>query len=193
MPSKQGKNQEIRNILAVLATAVISAILLVSFFLYSYGPSGRYEARNALLEPSIMDQINYQDMHPGTGRKVRFYFDHIEFSSSDVKNGKANTSNIPLEIYQEFYQIVSSEYSLHDINHEIEGYFFKPPYSVLTIHMRTNEGGLGSGKVFQVVQFVPEDYFRVQLHGSDQAEWAYFYQRGLYRKMIDLFSNSPKL
>jgi len=193
MPGKREKNQEIRNFLTVLATAVISAILLVSFFLYSYSPSGRYEARNTLLDPSIMDQINYQDMHPGTGRRVRFYFDHIEFSSSDLKNGKAKASNIPLEAYREFYQMVSSEYSLNSINHEVEDYFFKLPYTVLTIHMQTSEGGQESGKVFQVVQFVPEDYFRVQLHGSDRAEWAYFYQQGLYRKMIDLFSNSPKL
>ena len=85
------KNHDIRNILAVLGAAVICAGLLASVFLYYYGPSGRYLAGHTLLDPTIMEQINYQDKHPRQEKSIHFIFDHIEFSYFDPQK-ESNTS-----------------------------------------------------------------------------------------------------
>lgn len=188
------KNRDIRNILAVLGAAVLCAGLLASVFLYYYNPSGQYLAGHALLDPTIIEEINYQDQHPGTGRKVRFSFDHIEFSYFNPQKGAIRIPVISLDDYQKFYKMVAFEKSLKETHQNIQDLFFKSQPSLLTINMHTTERNeKGLTKVFQVVQFVPEDYFRVQLHEKNEGEWAYFYQSGLYQEIMRLFTPSNNL
>jgi hypothetical protein len=183
------RNRDIRNILAVLGAAVICAILLASVFLYYYGPSGRYLAGNTLLDPSIMDQINYQDQHPRTGKKVHFSFDRIEFSYFDPQKRQMHIFPISVDNYQNFYKRIASEKSLLEVTQNIQQFFLQSHPALLTISMRSREGSEnGAAKVFQVVQFIPEDYFRVQLHEKNEGEWAYFYRPGLYQEIIGLFT-----
>lgn len=188
------RNRDIRNILAVLGAAVICAALLASVFLYYYSPSGQYFAGYTLLDPAIIEQINYQDQHPRSGKKVRFAFDHIEFSYFDSQKGQVRLSPIPLETYKEFYHMVASEKSLRNLNEKILDLFLKSRPCLLTISMRTKEGSENAvTKIFQVVQFVQEDYFRVQLHEKNEGEWAYFYRPGLYHDVMHLFTHSTNL
>lgn len=191
--NKSHKNREIGNILSVLGAAVLCAGLLASIFLYYYSPSGRYLAGNTLLDPTIIEQIHYQDQHPRTGKNVRFIFDHMEFSYFDPQKGQMQISFIPLEVYQKFYTMVTSEKSLEETTHNIQDLFLKSRPSLLTISMRTKEGAENESKIFQVVQFVQEDYFRVQLHEKNDGEWAYFYHSGLYQKIMRLFTHSANL
>lgn len=188
------RNRDILNIFFVLGTAIVCAGLLASVFLYYYSPSGQYLAGHTLLDPSIMEQINFQDLQPETKRKERFSFDHIEFSHANSQKSQEHFSSIPLEAYQRFYTMVAMEKSLKEANQEIQDYFIKSQPSLLTIHMRTKEGNHpGINKVFQIVQFVPEDYFRVQLHEKNEGEWAYYYQPGLYQKIMHLFTTRANL
>lgn len=182
------KNPDIRNILVVLVAAVIGAGLLSSIFLYYYGPFGRYLAGNTLLDPSIIEQINYQDQHPRTGKKVRFAFDRIEFSYFDTQMKQMHTFPISLEIYHHFYKKITSVKSLLEINQKTQNLFLQSYPALLTISMQSKESAEnGAAKVFQIVQFIPEDYFRVQLHEKNE-EWAYFYQAGIYQDIIYLFT-----
>jgi hypothetical protein len=182
------RNRDIRNILSVLVAAVICAGLLATLFLYYYGPSGRYLAGHALLDPMILEKINYQEQHPSTGKKVHLAFDHIEFSYFDPLKGQTRIHSLPIEAYQNFYNLVASEKSLEEVTKETLDLFLRSHPSVLSIRMRTVEGSENlSATVFQVVQFVQEDYFRVQLHEKEEGEWAYFYHEGLYRDIMHLF------
>lgn len=182
------QNREIRNILAVLGTAIVCAGFLTFLFIYYYGPSGRYLAGQTLLDPTIIEQINYQDKHPRTGKKVNFIFDRIEFSYFDSKKGGMRQEAVSLESYQKFYRLISSEKSLDKVTDQIRELFFRSHPSTLTTSMRTVDGvDTSTTKIFQVVQFVQEDYFRVQLHGNQEQEWAYFYRPHLYQEVMQLF------
>lgn len=184
------KNREIRNILSVLGAAVVCAGLLASVFLYYYGPSGRYLAGHTLLDPAIIEQIDYQDQHPKTGKKAHFAFDHIEFSYFDPQKGEVRIHSLPLETYQIFYKKVASEKSLEKVTQDTRDFFLQSHPSVLSISMHAIESSENlATKIFQVVQFVSEDFFRVQLHEKEEGEWAYFYQAGLYQEVIRLFTH----
>lgn len=186
---KEKRNRDIRNILAVLGTAIICAGLLASIFLYYYSPSGRYRAGNTLLDPIIIEQIHYQDQHSRTGKKMRFVFDHIEFVYFDPKKGRERIPSIAIKKYQEFYTLVANEMSLKEVTREIQDLFLKSRPFVLSMSMKTTEGSDNvTAQIFQVVQFVQEDYFRVQLHEKEEGEWAYFYHPGLYRDIMQLFT-----
>lgn len=189
------KNRDIRNLLFVLTAGVGGAGLLAALFLYYYNPSGQYLASYTMLDPKIMEEIDYQDHHPVQGKKVHFFFDHIEFSYLDSHHTPKKNSHVSLEDYQKFYDRVASEKSLLNIRQQVQDLFSQSPSSLLTIVMRTNAGAHDeTTKIFQVVQFVPEDYFRVQLHAKNEGEWAYFYQKGIYTQTIHhLFTTHTNL
>ncbi len=189
------ENRDIRNILAVLGTAIICAGLLAFLFVYYYGPSGRYLAGNTILDPAVLEEINYQDKHPRTGRNVHFIFDRMEFSFFDPQKGEVR-QNVSLENYQQFYRLIASEKSVEEVTNQVKDLFFRSRPTLLTISMRTQEGAeTSTNKIFQIVQLVPDDYFRVQLHEQrpDQGEWAYFYRPHLYQDAMQLFNQPPKL
>lgn len=182
------KNRDIRNILAVLGAAVVCAVLLASVFLYYYGPSGRYLAGNTLLDPSIVDQISDQNQQARRGKQVSFTFDRIEFSYFEPQKRQMTTSPVSLETYGKFYKQVAASKSLEEVTKNIQDLFLQSQPALLIIRMHTKEGKENTSKVFQVVQFIPDDYFRVQLRGKNEGEWAYFYQAGLYQNVIRLFT-----
>lgn len=187
--AERERNRDIRNILTVLGASVICAALLASVFLYYYNPSGRYLAGNTLLDPSIMDQIFYQDQHPNTGKTVRFAFDRIEFSNYDPQLSKIEVFPISRETYQRFYNRVASDKSLEEVTKSTQSFFLQPHPAFLTVQMRTKEReGNGAVKIFQIVQFVSEGYFRIQLREKNEGEWVYFYRPGLYQEIIHLFT-----
>lgn len=185
---KREKSRDIRNILTVLCASIICAVILASVFLYYYNPSGRYFAGNMLLDPSIMDQIFDQDQHPNKRKTVRFAFDRIEFSYFDSQSRKLEVFPVTREVYEQFYKRVASDKSLEEVQKNIQMFFLQPHPAFLTIQMQTKErNGNGAVKIFQIVQFVSEDYFRIQLHEKNE-DWVYFYRPGFYQEMIHLFT-----
>lgn len=186
------QHRDVRNFVTVFGSAIFCAGLLTAFLLYYYNPSGQYLASHTLLDPAIIEQIDYQDEHPFTRKMVHFYFDHIEFSYDHPKKGYQRLTLIPIKDYEKFYALVSSEKSLMQSKDPvIQDLFAGSKSSLLTITMRIKENNENlPAKVFQVVQFVPEDYFRVQLHENAEGEWAYFYQLGIFQKVMQLFTSS---
>lgn len=179
-------NHDIRNILFVLLASVICAGLLAFGFLHYYGPSGRYLAGHTLLDPSIIKQIDYQDRYSQTEKKVRFTFDHIEFFYFNSQKGQIHVPFVSLDVYQKFYKMVAFEKSLEEVTNHVRDLFLQSHPSFLIINMHTKEES--QSKVFQIVQIIEEDYFRVQLHESKEGEWAYFYRPGLYQDSIRLLT-----
>lgn len=175
-----GKNRDIKNLLIVLGSSVICAALLSYLFLYYYGPSGRYIAGHALLDPAIIKQINYEEKE-ANGQKVHFIFDKFEFSYFDKKLGKIVKIPVSQEKYKVFYQHISSLLSLE--NSKLEPLFMQPHRTLLTTSMKTDS----RSRIFQIVDFNEEDYFRVQLQGKEQGEWAYFFQPHIYQETMTLF------
>ena len=186
---KQRTNRDIKNILVVLGMAIICAGLTASLFLYYYGSTGRYVAGHALLDPGVIERINYQEQLPKSSQNAHFIFEKTEFSYFDPEQGQVRRQTIPLEKYQKFYDLVSSEMSLASVSDNIKNLFLVSHPALLTTMMRsTSSGSSSTAQVFQVVQFLPEDYFRVQLHSEqDQGEWAYFYHSNLYKEIMRLF------
>lgn len=164
------KNRDVRNLLGVLGAAIVCAALLAYAFIHYYGPSGRYLAGHVLLDPAIFKQINYREKDPATGQTVNLQFDRIEFS----KAPNAIKKEIPVEAYQRFYTLVATDKSVP--GHERA---FSEPSS-LKIWMK----GMGeSAKIFQVVQFIREDEYRVRLQDG---EWAYFSHPNIYQEVQKL-------
>lgn len=181
------RNREIRNLLTLLGAAIICAGLLTWGFLYYYGPSGRYLAGKTLLDPAIIDQVRYQDQHIPTGKKIDFEFDRIELSYFDLEKKQMKKVSFSIENYEIFYKRVASLKSLENIDGNIQNLFRLAPPALLTIWMHPQQGKWeGASQVFQVVQLIPEGDFRVQLHGTNGEEWAYFYLAGIYQEMISL-------
>ncbi len=191
MEKQTRQRQDITNILSVLGAAILCAILMASWFLYYYGPSGRYLAGQTMLDPKIMERINYQDKHPLSGQKVHFMFDRIEFAYFDFQQNQTRRYTILPEQYQKFYELIASEKSVEHVTDSIQNLFAAQYPTALTIYMRIAEpsGKPSMTHIFQIMQFVPEDYMRVQLKGqSHQGEWVYFYRPQLYHDVMRLFT-----
>lgn len=190
MGKEDYKNREIKNILLVLGTAIFCAGLLALVFIYYYGPSGHYLAGHTILDPTIMEQIKIEDKHPQTGRKLHLIFDHIAFSYFDPQKDQMRQQIIPLETYRTFYRLIVSEKSLEDVSANVKNLFLNARPAELTIHMRAFEDSdMVTNQVFQSVQFVQANYFRVQLHDNpEQKEWIYFYRPQIYQEAMKLFT-----
>lgn len=184
------RNRDIQNLLAVLGASVFCAGLLVYLFLYYYGPSGRYIAGHTILDPAIIQQINTQEAASKNRQKVHFVFDRFEFSFFDSQTGQMQRVPVSMAAYQEFYDSIAPLSSLERQDGKIEQLFVRSHPTLLTANMRTlNAPAPSNTRIFQVIEFVEEDYFRVQLHDKqEQGEWVYFYRKNSYQDAMHLFT-----
>lgn len=187
---KSEKNQ-IRNLLAVLVFAVFSGFLLLGFFIYNYGPTGRYPVKDALLAPDLIATLDYNDTNPKTGGMSRFLFDGIEFSYFDEEKNR-QTKPINLEMYQQFYQVISNDKSLLEVPEEVIRSFNKG-FAKLKINVRTESHAewQNVSKEFQEVHLLTNgDYYRIQLHEQPQAsssQWVYYFHPEIYKSSLNIF------
>lgn len=184
--------KQIKQLLVVLSSAVIGGFLLAWIMIMYYGPSGNYIAGQTILSPDIIERINFKDTHPKTGQNVQFMFDHTEFVFFDYLRGSWQQKQISHQSYVKFYGYIANDKSLGDLKEEILDLFQKPSPTALITSVRTDTTPIA--KIFQVIQFTKEDYYRVKLHGQDdEGKWAYFYHSGLYQTILSLFANDTKL
>lgn len=195
MLKENGRNRDIWNLLAVLGASVVGASLLAFIFIYYYGPNGRYVAGQTILDPSTIQQINVQENSPKGSQKVHFVFDRFEFSFFDPQMKQRLRVPVSTEIYQKFYHLVSSISSIKEKEGELEKRFIRSQPTLLTASMRTlNRTSPSDSKIFQVIEFIEGDYFRVQLHDKqEQGEWAYFYKANSYSDIMNLFTKTASL
>lgn len=180
----------IKNILMLLVSAIFCGGLLTGFFLYFYGPGGHYLMGNILLNPSIIEKINYQDKDSETGLKVHFMFDRTTLSYFDPKSSAIKQKKISSEEYKSFYARVSSDKSLEVIPPQVIELFQHSESFLLTTLMQVAEFSKTSKRtqVFQEVQILKEDYYRLYLLGEgDRKEWVYFFHPGIYKQLNQVF------
>jgi hypothetical protein len=185
------QQRDIKNIIAVLGAAIVCAGLIASVFLYYYSPTGRYLAGHTLLDPAVIERINDQEAHPKISRRTHFLFDRSEFSYFDPQSGQMRQQIVSLKDYQKFYNLVASEISLEYLSDNIKALFTITYPAVLSTKMRTIEasGTSSTTQMFQLIQFVKEDYFRIQLHeGRNQGEWVYFHRPQIYQDVMRLLA-----
>lgn len=178
--------QEIRNLFLVFLTAIVCAALLTLFMISSYGPSGNYIAGSALYNPHLIEKTRNENKGKAH-QKPQLGFDRIEFTYFDSKTRKVERRLISPSVYQKFYTLVAHEKSV-DASERLPQLFTSSPPVFLTLTMNK---GQEEFKILQVIQFIQEDVFRVQLHEEkrEMEEWAYFSHPGIYQEIIKLFSS----
>jgi hypothetical protein len=176
---RHSARHDIRNIIFVLGSAMAFGVVLCLYMIYTYGPSGRYNISNALLDPKVAQQMNYQD------GSTRFALSGFQFSHFDIAQKRLIRLPVDFNAYAEFYQFIADKKSLNEVTPAMISLFDQPDMATLVILVH----GGNEEKVFQSLQLVPgAGLFRIQLHQQDKAiQWVYFSHPGVYEKAIGLF------
>lgn len=189
---RKSQKLHIKQVVAVLFSAVACAGLLAGVMLYQYGPTGRYVAGAALLSPDVMQKINYKDSHLQTGKGVSFTFNSVEFSYFDPVDHQQKTTTATPEAYQKLYNLIANSQSLPETTNQVIQEFEpmnKPATLMITMRTDVSDVSKPVTKVFQLVQFSNTDHFRIQLRGTEvTGQWAYFYHPQIFQEAIRLLS-----
>lgn len=177
---------DIRNLVLTLFFAVVAAFAVAAFFVLNYGPSGKYTVDNTLLKPELLGELNYNDYNSKTGAQDRYIFDVLEYSWLDKDKNDWLKKNIDLNAYSQFYKLIENDESLPDV----------PPVQMknsarLTIFVKTESDAEWQKQVktFQTVEWVHEDYYRIELHEDNPgAHWVYFYHPQIVKKIGQLLN-----
>lgn len=179
--------RHLRSLLLVLTAAVCFGFAVVAGLVYYYGPDGSYRVRQVLLEPQVLEGLNYADRHPMTGRRARLLFDSVEYTYTDQGSGKRRARPVDLSVYGRFYQTISGERSVLKNLQGVEDLFHKG--NVTTLSLRVRVSGESGSYPFQEVDFLEGgDYYRVQLReDSPHTTWAYFHHPKIFYAATKLF------
>lgn len=175
----------------VLLSAVIGAFLLTAFFVWNFGPSGRYAVGSVLIEPSVLSSFNYNDFDPKTYEKDRFVFDKIVLEYPEGVEIKKKT--IPIEMYEKIYEMLKGEKSILNPGEGSLSAFRSGQLIRLILYVRTESPASWQkdSKVFQEVDFVFNgNDFRVELHENNSGtHWVYFQKQGVAAQLMKLLSS----
>lgn len=184
---EESKKRDLKNLVAVLGLAILSALLLSFFFVYNYGPSGRYLGETALISPNVLSDLNYNDFNPKISSDDRFVFDRIDFDY--FQNHQKKNLQLTFDQYRTLYNHIRQEESLSNPD-SVVAQFNNPELATLTIKVRTESPSAwqAAEKIFQEVQFIPDqEFFRVSLHEQNQGvHWVYFRRPGIYQEIMDI-------
>jgi hypothetical protein len=164
---------DIKTLLGVLFLGVLSAFAIGAFFVFNYGPSGKYLAKNTLISPLMVEEFDYNDMNPRTHQTDRFIFDKIEYSYP--KGNSFAVVNVPVETYKIIWETLANDQSSGDKRELFHG------SSKLAIKVRTEsrEAWQFDVKDFQRVEFA-KDHYRIELHEDNPGDhWVYFERQGV--------------
>lgn len=167
------QRKQIFQLLAVILSAIGAAVVLAAVMLMSYGPSGRYVARNLLLSPEMLGQLDYRD---GTNR---YSFSHIE--SSFFREGKWNKGQIDLETYGKVYALLGADRSISGERREL---FNRE--KLLTLSVIVKQKG-GEDTPFQETDFAKNNY-RVELV-EEKGGYAYFDRDNIQEEIFQILGN----
>lgn len=182
-------NKQIRSLLLLLGSAILFAILTGVFFVVYYSPSGVYLAKNVILAPEVLTQMNFNDSNSKTGGISRFIFDHIEFKWQDQKTHQGKSLYVDEEKYAKIYQLLAKDKSIPE-DSSLQELFMKAQPAQLLVVIRTenNSAAQAVSKTFQVMQFIPDqDYYRVELHEQNASvRWAYYRHPQIFQTIFSI-------
>lgn len=172
---------DMRKTFMVLAAGLAAAILVTSFFISNFGPSGTYELGNVLLAPDVLKQLNYNDWNTKINGQDRFIFDKI------VYEGSLSQKPVDLARYGKIYQLLKSDKSVTD-----ETGSFSQDADKLVIYVRTESPSLWQfvSKVIGQVQFAKDgNAYRVLLHEDNKgAHFVEFHHKNV-KEQVDAIIN----
>lgn len=177
--------EQVQSFLLVIFTAVASATAFVFFLVYYYGPEGSYIAKNILLSPEVMENLNYTDVDRGSGLSSRYVFDKVEFLHFDKYEGKWSRQAVDRSDYASFYATIANAKSILEDEADVAGAFAGYDQASLLLYVipkSTFASGKEGSKVFQEVHFAKNgDLFRIELHSEKMGGgWVYFRQADIY-------------
>lgn len=189
MKRKTSAGRQIRSFLTVILSSVLLGGLLAFFFVYYYSPTGQYTARNILLSPQLLLQMKYSDLNPRTGGQSKFVFEKAEFFYLDANSKERRQISIANEKYNQFYDLISGDRSLLEIDQRVIQLFEQeiPSKLVLTVRTESSAEWQFANKVFQEMEIVG-DFYRVELREYQaKTPWAYFHHTGIYDTSLRIF------
>lgn len=190
---KEDTRRQIRNLLTVIGSGIFAAFLITAFFIWNYGPSGRYEILTTLLAPHLLHELDYNDTNPKTGGFDRFIFDRIIFSYISPNDKSWRKTTVSESEYAQFYEMIKNDKSVLNPPDEVTADFMREPIAELAFIVKTESPAAWQAveKTFQEVQFAKNDnYFRIELHEQNPGEhWAYFYHPGIVKEAFRLFAH----
>ena len=184
------KKKEIWGLLLLLGSSVVSALLVVGYMAYYWGPSGGYSLNNVLLAPSSLTTLSYQEVDPVTGGGPRMVFHQLTYIHGVQDGREWRQDSITEKAYAAFYELVSAEKSVREVDSAIHELFMRGSLSSLQLRVRAEMGRASvASRIFQEVNFSPDgDYYRVELRlDKEEHPWAYFYHPGIGTKVDHLF------
>jgi hypothetical protein len=181
----RSQRNQISNLLIILASGLLAACLIAGFFLYRFGPSGRYEFKSTLLAPELATGLVFNDTNSKTGGSSRYVFGGIEYDYYDLPSKQWKQVPVTMEQYAGFYQLVGNVESSPQTDPAL--FVGTPSKLVLFVHTESDAKWQEQKKTFQEVQFT-DNYFRVQLRENNPGgNWAYFYHPGILSQAHSLF------
>lgn len=188
--SEEGRTAkgEITRLLAVISAGGVSAFVIAVVLVYFYGPSGLYSAKQALLEPEMVQGLRYRDVDSATDARNYYIFDHIEFTYYDHALNRWKSEQVSLERYRRFYQEISSDVSIGDVTEGVIEQFSGGYSAMIKIIVQSEARRSMATKSFQEVTLSYQgDYYRIELREEKKNErWAYFFHKDIYKKAFDI-------
>lgn len=183
--------KQVRNLLTVILSGIIAALLITTFFLYQYSPSGKYLVKNALIDPQNAETLAFNDYNPKTNGTSRYIFNGFLLSYYDKPSRQKKHINLSVNDYKNFFEVIKNDLSILEIPSEIEVLFNLDDIAKLTIQVRTESHAAWQDniKTFQQVQLLPnEEYYRIELREENPTnKWVYFHHPLIYNDALNLF------
>lgn len=191
MPALPPYKRQIYTLLSILSAGIISALLLVGFLVYNFGPKGNYLVTHAILEPKLVKNLNYSDTNNKTGGMSRFVYDSIVFDYYDAK-GKPHQIEVTQDKYNQLYQLIHVDSSILQVPESIIAEFNNSLINALSIRVRTESPAAWQDekKLFQEMQFSPKsNHYRVKLRTDPTTQqWIYFNHPDITQQTLQLFT-----
>lgn len=174
--------RDIRNVLTVLLTAVLCAIGLTWGLMRYYESTGRYHARDILLDPFTLSQLPVSRSE-GLKRQRHPSFLLRSIVASSSLNAKEHS--LTLADYHTVYKWIANEQSSIEAPQDMIASFNQHEKIALALHLdRIPAESTTPIPLDIVIEVVPEDDFRIRFLGDPQgAEWIYFHKPSLYRDL----------
>lgn len=180
------KNRDIYNFVAVLGIAVACATLLAFFFIYNFGTKKDFTIGNILFDPSAVQQVEQDQKQTKQGKKIHFYFSQLEFSLLNSLNHQISRRPISLKNYYDLFHLIKTDKNLNDPK-DLDSVFIKSSPATLFVSLSSQVANEPVTVVSQEIQFIPEDYYRVELiDQTKKGEWIYFYHPHIYQQFLQL-------
>lgn len=190
-PVEYSSRQQVRNLLLVLVSAVLSGCLIVGAMIYHWGPAGDYALHDVLLAPDVLPQLSYNEAGSNTKGSSRLVFDHIEFRYFHDAQGQWRVVDVPLHAYQSFYDQIRSDRSILHPPDDLPTHFDSTRNPRLSIWVKSTGDAPMERRVIQELAFAKERLYRVAMIGQPGGRWIYFEHPSLERATAALMVPSP--